>query len=74
MNQRIKKDAIYRHFKGSLYIVTDLATHTETGETLVIYKEVDSDKVWARPLEMFESKVDKEKYPDAGQEYRFELV
>ena len=52
----------------------DLATHTETGEYLVIYRSLDTGKIWARPLEMFTSKVDKEKYPDSKQEYRFEFI
>lgn len=71
---RIKKYGLYRHFKGNLYIVLGFATQTETEETLVIYKALKTDRIWARPLEMFESEVDKEKYPDVKQKYRFELV
>ena len=65
---------LYRHFKGGIYRVTDIATHTETGEQLVIYMNMDTRKVYARPYEMFASKVDKTKYPDVSQEYRFEKI
>lgn len=68
-----KKGEIYRHFKGHLYEILAMAKHTGTGEDMVIYEDTDTGNIFARPLESFMSPVDKVKYPDAGQEYRFEL-
>ena len=63
----------YRHFKGSIYVVTDIAGHSETAELIVIYKSFDKPSlVWARPLDMFLSEVDKKKYPEVEQKMRFE--
>ncbi|MBO7096060.1 MAG: DUF1653 domain-containing protein [Lachnospiraceae bacterium] len=66
---------LYRHFKGGLYRIVTIAQHTETQEGLVIYRsEDDPSKVWARPVTLFCSPVDRVKYPDAAQEMRFEKV
>ena len=63
----------YRHFKlGKIVTVIGISRHTETEEISVVYEYEGT--IWNRPLEMFMSKVDKEKYPDATQEYRFEKM
>ena len=63
----------YRHFKGGIYIVTDIAVHSETEKLMVVYKSFNEPTLtWVRPLDMFVSEVDKEKYPDVKQEMRFE--
>ena len=62
----------FRHFKGSLYEIVDIAVHSENAGVLVIYKsKKDPTLVWARPIGMFLSDVDKEKYPLVRQDQRF---
>lgn len=62
----------YRHFKGHIVTVLAIAKHSETLEDMVVYEH--DGNVWVRPYDLFISKVDKDKYPDVKQEFRFEEV
>ncbi len=72
--QEIKEGRIYRHFKGDYYIVEGFAVFSEDKGKLVLYRSLYGDgTLYARPYDMFASPVDRQKYPDVKQEYRFEL-
>ena len=73
--QELKLKRVYRHFKGDYYLTEDLARHSETGEEYVVYRKLYGDgSLWIRPKELFLGRVDRDKYPDVQQEYRFQLM
>ena len=72
--QELQIGRVYRHFKGDYYLVEGLAHDSESGVPCVIYRKLYGDGgLWVRPLEMFLGRVDREKYPEVRQEYRFQL-
>ncbi len=75
MRANPKPQEMYRHFKGNIYQIRCLATHSETRELMVVYQAMyDTFQIYVRPLTMFMEEVDHVKYPDVRQKYRFELL
>ena len=73
--REIRQGQFYRHFKGGLYQVMAIATHSETKEKMVVYQALYGDYgIYVRPYDMFASEVDHEKYPQVKQVYRFTQV
>ncbi|MEG1647251.1 MAG: DUF1653 domain-containing protein [Bacilli bacterium] len=66
---------IYKHFKGNKYQVLFIGKDSETLKKVVVYQALYGENdIWIRDYEMFNSLVDKIKYPNAAQEYRFERI
>ena len=80
MERKIEIGKTYKHFKGNLYKVIDIVNDSESNndeeyKKVVIYEALYGDNLrWARPYDMFNSLVDREKYPNVSQKYRFEEV
>lgn len=87
MTNRFKPGDIVQHFKrellteeeraGNMYLyeIIGVAVHSETREPMMVYRPLyDDGGMYVRPLEMFLSEVDHEKYPEVKQKYRFEEV
>ncbi len=79
--REIKTGGLYKHFKGHIYKVIRIGYDSEKYKEnnpeeskVVVYENINTNEVWVRPYDMFNSKVDKEKYPDVNQEYRFEEI
>ena len=71
--RELKINVIYKHFKGDRYIVEDVAIDSETKEKFVVYRALYGEHLlYIRPVEMFLSEMDREKYPNVEQQYRFE--
>ena len=80
-NREVKPFSLWHHFKGATALVITIAKHSETGEELVVYRCMGNDKnsnhkdgIYARPLTMFLSEVDHEKYPNVSQKYSIKKI
>lgn len=85
-NTQFPAGTLVRHFKywelpenersrgDKQYVIIGNALHTETSEEAVVYKELSTGRIFVRPIESFYSEVDRNKYPDAKQHYRFEAI
>ena len=73
--EKLKIKGVYKHFKNNYYILEDVATHSETGEKYAVYRQLygGNGELYIRPLDMFLSEVDKNKYPNVKQKFRFQL-
>jgi hypothetical protein len=74
-DREVRNGDLFQHFKGMLYQIVGVAKHSETRELMVVYQALYGDyAMYVRPLEMFLSEVDKEKYPQVTRKYRFTKI
>lgn len=66
-NRKVQINKTYQHFKGGLYIVEDIARHSETQMEMVVYRSLKTGELWVRPVEMFLDI----KQTDQGYAFRF---
>ena len=72
--RRLKIHGVYQHYKGDYYLVEDTARHSETGEEMVIYRQLYGDGgLYVRPMDLFLSEIDHEQHPEVKTRYRFTL-
>lgn len=72
--ERCVHHGVYRHFKGGLYVLEEIAYDADTQGRVVLYRALYGEhRLWARPFEDFFAELDRAKYPQAQQKYRFEL-
>lgn len=72
--ERCVRHGVYRHFKGGLYVLEEIAYDADTQGRVVLYRALYGEhRLWARPFEDFFAELDRAKYPQAQQKYRFEL-
>lgn len=70
----LELNRVYKHFKGDLYLVLDVAINSETEKKMVVYRALYGENIlYVRDYDMFISEIDHVKYPDVKQKYRFEL-
>ena len=81
MEREVKVGGVYKHFKGHVYKVVAIAYDSENYNEdnpelarMVVYQNIQNGDSWVRPYQMFNSLVEKEKYPDVNQEFRFEEI
>ena len=74
MKRKIKVNSLYKHFKGHIYKVIAIAKDSEDLSLKIVYENVETKEIWIRNYNEFISLVDKTKYPEVSQKYRFEEV
>ncbi|MFR5856210.1 MAG: DUF1653 domain-containing protein [Bacilli bacterium] len=71
MKRKVKVNSLYKHFKGHIYKVIAIGKDCEDESLKVIYQNIETKEIWIRDYDDFISLVDKDKYPEIKQKYRF---